>query len=214
MTTTGQIIERGLRPMRDPDMTFFDPSELIDWVNEAVNDISIRQQLFTFEGTSTSTNGEIDPPASPGEFVQWRYIKDSTGFELAWISEQAFGQMSVDEYADTSSPLCAAYGLKVRILPAPDDGEVYTCGYWGLNAQLADEEDELPTPRTFDDKIVAYVQAQCYAKLDDPDMYERKLAFYNFGLNDPKRSYSPRRPGQVPWGIEPGIFDLDTERMH
>lgn len=213
MTTAQQIIDRALRPMRDPDQEFFLPDEMYEYLNEAQRDVAVRQSLFVTEELVAVNNGAITS-SDPDNVAGWKWVRDSSGHELSWIDPSLFFRYQESDYADDTIPFVTPVEGELRILPVPDNGVQYTLGYVRMPADVDDSADAVEVPPMYHDKLVAYLRAQCYYRLDNETMGDRELTRYNMGLVEPVRAYSVNRPGRPVAAIEMTVFDDDPERRH
>lgn len=212
MTTVAQIITRVLHPLRDAAQEFFPDSEMIDYINQSVADLSARQRLLRSVADLTVTSGNVDMTS---DMLQVRWAKDVDGIEVAWLDESTFFEYQVT-YPDWDSaqPLATIYADAIWIHPTPADGDTFTVGYYGLPAVLTTDTNTFPLRRIWEEKVVRYVRSECWYKLGEPMMGDRERSFYEEGLRPSEAITDHQVPGRMSFSREPNVFDSHSESIH
>lgn len=212
MTTAAEIITRVLNPLRDAAQDFFPDPELIEYMNQAVVDLSARQRLFRDAADLTVTSGHIDMTS---DMLQIRWAKDDEGIEVSWMDESTFFEYELNfPDWDSAQPLATVFSDAIWIHPAPADGTVYTVGYYGLPAVLTADTDTFPLRRIWEEKVVRYIRSECWYKLGEPGMGDRERQFYEEGLRPSEAITDHQVPGRMNFAREPNVWDSHPESIH
>jgi hypothetical protein len=212
MTTAGDLIQRILHPLRDLAQDFFPNPELIDYLNQSVVDLAARQRLLRKAVNITTSGGTL--PMSD-DMLQVRWVRDVNGVELGWVDESTFFEYElVFPGGMPGEPLATIYADAIWLQPQPDDGEVWTVGYYGVPDPMTIAEDTYPLRRIWEEKSVRYVRSECWYKLGEPQMGDRERSFYEEGLRPAEAVTDHQVPGRMSFAREPNVFDTHSESIH
>lgn len=209
MTTVQNIIDRALRPMRDTAQEFFVDAELIEYVNEAMEDLSAKERILSEEANLSITAGTASLPA---DLLQIRWLKNPDGIEATWLDPSTFNEYElagVDWSPD--EPLVTVYDNAVKVWPLST--ATWKLGYWSLPTAMTADSDTIPLPRVWDRKIVRYVRAQCYYRLGEEDLGNIEMGQYAEGLRS-SDSRDRTIGGAVALAVSGNAFDMDPESIH
>jgi hypothetical protein len=210
MTTGAQLIARILRPMRDAAQDFFPDQELLDYINEAADDLALREQLIREQTTLVASGGVLDYTGSP-EIAQIRWVKNPNGLEVAFMDESTFFEY---QQVGGTDLVGTTYDQKIHIDPAPTDGESWTVGYYGLPTPLATDAGTFGLSRQWETKVVAYGKAECYKRLGEIALAAAEEAKYDAGLRPAAFLTDRNTPGRVNFAREANVFDVDVDSIH
>lgn len=212
MTTAAEIISRVLNPLRDAGQEFFPDAELIEYMNQAVVDLSARQRLFRSSAALVVASGHIDMTS---DMLQIRWAKDEDGIEVSWMDESTFFEYQANfPDWDSAQPLATVYSDAIWIHPTPADGDTFTVGYYGLPAVLTSDASTFPLRRIWEERVVRYIRSECWYKLGEPGMADRERSFYEEGLRPSEAITDHQVPGRMNFAREPNVFDAHPESIH
>lgn len=212
MTTAAELITRILYPLRDVAQEFFSDAELIDYMNQAVADLSARQRLLRSTSTIATASGHLDMTA---DMLQVRWVRDPDGVEVGWLDESTFFeyQLIFPDW-DSAQPLATIYDDAIYLHPYPVDGENWTVGYYGLPDEMTSDADTFPLRRIWEERVVRYCRSECWYKLGEPNMGDRERSYYEEGLRPSEAITDHQVPGRMSFAREPNSFDSHSESIH
>ena len=140
MTTVQNIIDRALRPMRDSNQEYFVDAELIEYINEALEDLCAKERILSEEGNLTVSSGS---GALPANLLQVRWLKNPDGTEAIWLDPSTFNEYQLySENWSSEDPLATVYDDTVKVWPVNDG--TWQLGYYTLPAAMT--ADRRPSP--------------------------------------------------------------------
>jgi len=210
MTTVDELEVRILHPLRDSTQEFFGEPELLDYINNAIVDLSARQRLFRNTATINTLDSSI---AMTPDMLQVRWARDAGGVEVAWLDESTFFEYQ-NRVPAPSQFLATIYGNKIWIHPAVADGEAWTVGYYAIPPALTAGTDDFPLRRLWEEKVVRYCRSECWYKLGETQMGDRERQFYEEGLRPSEAITDHEVPGQLNFARSPNVFDNGRDAIH
>jgi hypothetical protein len=209
MTTVQNIIDRALRPMRDGSQEYFVDAELIEYINEAMEDLCSKERILSDEGNLSVSAGSA---ALPAAVLQVRWLRNPDGEEATWLDPSTFNEYQLSETAwDEDEPLATIYDDTVKVWPATTG--TWKLGYWSLPTQMTVDSDTIPLPRIWERRIVRYTRAHCYYRLGEIDLGDREMQQYAEGLRSSDTN-DRTIGGSVSLAVSGNVFDLDPETIH
>lgn len=212
MTTVADIITRALRPMRDTSQEYFVDAELIEYINDAVRDLSSRERLIREVSSVNTSGGALTLPTLA---LQVRWVQNPDGVEVVWLDESTFFIYQKEE-PDWSedNPLATIYDDKVWLHPAPADGVAWSVGFYGIPTALTAAANTFPLREVHEGRVVHYVRGQCYYRLGEIELADREIAAYNMGLRPAEAIADHQVPGRLAFSREANAFDSDPDSVH
>lgn len=213
MTNAQEIIDRALFPMRDTGATaYFDPDELLGFVNDAQADLSARERLFRSYATVTvQSDAEGAYFELPPQAIAPRWIKDPHGIEVGQLDESTFNEYKNVIPEDAETYIATYYSDRAFLWPMPVTGTQFSFGFYAVPAKLADPADDISLHQIWEAKLVRFVRAECYLRLGDVQQAAIDKQEYEKGLRPASAAVDRAVPGKINLAFEPGPFDLDLD---
>lgn len=184
--TLNGLVGRVQRRIRD---TGYSSSEIIEYINDAINDVfneyplpftETTQDYTLASGVSDITNGS----GLPTNFVQAKeVILTSAGYEsaLTFIDYKELDRMYPDPDDVTAHPANVPayfykYGTTIRVFPAPNSEYTVTLKYSRKPTALASDADVPILPSEFEEIIVL---GAAYRVLQVKDNYDQAAILQN-----------------------------------
>lgn len=206
MTTIDTLLTRVRRPLRDAAEEFFTDAEMIEYVNEALVDLAVRQRLLQNEDTLVIASGVATVPANVGDT---RYLIDPNGELAVNVTEDVFTSYVDAGYNDTTHPIWTIVENQIKVYPVTDGN--WTLGFYALPTEITVVGDTFPYTRKWEQKLVHYVRAECWQRLGELDQHAIERAKYDEGLRRP--TYESREH-VVSLAREPNWADMNPRSIH
>lgn len=217
MTTASDLITRALYPLRDSAQDMFVDAEFVDYLNEAIVDLSARLRLFHEQDASCTITGSVIPLSAVGagsDVLQVRWVTSPDGYQAIPVDPTTFKAYQIeDPTRPETDPLYSIWDDTIYLHPLPVNGEVWGVGYYAIPAALTTGADTFPLARTWEAKVVRYLRAQGYYRLGEVSLGDREMSSYEQGL-PLTPLYDRNAPGSLTLTFEMGAFDIDPGAAH
>lgn len=213
MTNAQEIIDRALFPMRDTGATaYFDPAELLGFVNDAQADIAARERQFrSFATVVVAVDAEGAYFELPPSCIAPRWIRDTHGVEVGQLDESTFNEYKFVIPEDSETYIATYYGNRCFLWPMPETGTTFSFGFYSVPAKLVDPGEDISLHQIWEAKLIRYVRSECYLRLGDIQNAGVDKAEYEKGLRPASASVDRAVPGKINLAFEPGPFDLPDD---
>lgn len=178
------ITTRVLRQFGDEANVQIDNSDILRWINDAVRDFSVQNDLTQATGTLNSVIG-TNMYTFPADLIYMRSIYYD-GLKL-----QFYKRTDYDEYVNKIDPtevqtgtpvLYTRWGTQFQLYPTPDAVKVIKMRYLQRPAEVTAQGDTVPLPPEYHNRIVEYCLQQAYQTDEDFDASAQMASQLSDGL--------------------------------
>jgi len=213
--TLTTLISRVRSVVRDASGDFVTDANITQWLNEAITDISARQEVVEDELTGTTSDNTVDlPPSGSDEvLIVKSLILGTEGDDVVFVDDDVW-QSYHDAGADPDYTLGKVFNETIELYPTPDSGTAYALRFTKVPAPFTTGTDVHALPLHMERKLTDYATAYACYKLDDTNRGDRYMALYEMGLFPVATGRETKRPGPMTLVPIAGPFDLDYDAQH
>ena len=183
-TTLAKMKACVYRGIRDSDMEFAPPGDIVAYINEGYLDLCSRLRLVQKEASGTTTAAGLIP--FPSDYIELDTIQIGTQ-DLQEATDVVFDSYKVPG----STPPVTLYrfwGTNIETYPA-QESVAYTLRYVGQPTELANDSDLFTyLPKELEIRVCRYARAQVHATMHEQDQADREMEVYLRGLPDYPRA--------------------------
>lgn len=177
--TVTQIADRVNKAMGDEQAAQFTINHVINWVNDALREICLQNELLQVKATASTTAGTAayNFPADLLKLVSLAY----KGQHLTHLSFQQARELipNIDDASSYPVGQCEYFWTwagQFQVYPAPDNTGSNLTIYYLQNPTVVTSGPDIPvTPPQYDNRIVEYCIAQASDMDDNSPKYQQKI---------------------------------------
>jgi len=213
--TLTQLIGRVRSVVRDASGDFVTDADITQWLNEAITDLSARQELVEAEVTGTTSGFTLAlPPSGTGEVL---FVKSLMlgidGDDVIFVDDDIW-QTYHDSGAEPDYTMAKVFAETIELYPTPDTGTDYALRFSKIPAPLTSGSSTHALPLHMERKLTDYAAAYACYKMDDVGRGDRYMALYENGLLPVASGSETARPGPMTMVPIAGPFDIDFDAAH
>ena len=180
------IAIRVKRQFGDEDGAQITDADILRWINDAMRDIALRNNLLEVKAATATVAGTQDY-ALPTDLLTLHSVRYGTN-KLKSLSLQ-----EADEFMDTDSTnkgvpaYYSMWGQTISLYPIPQDSITSLNIYYTRQPLVVSDNSQTPEiPAVYHLRLVEYCIAQAFELDSEPDSYAAKMAQFNQGVQSTK----------------------------
>ena len=184
-----EIIRRVRQTAGDLNVLQFTDDALLDWMNDAVREIAIENNLLQKTATTSTVAGQTDYTLPTDIMKLHSILLDGEKQRIHTLQqfEEIAGGVPAGVAPMQGPYQCYIWANKITIYPAPDKVMVMKTNYIyepvdGLIASISTTEP--PVPKSYHLRIVTYCLAQVALQDEDTMKYQNFMAMFKTGIID------------------------------
>lgn len=198
-------VERSYDGLRDAPREFVPPVEVKAWLNEAQQDLALRQEVLEKSSTDVVPVGGLIP--LPGDLLRLQEVRFGD-VNVAWPERATYWG---DPLGRTRARI---NNNAIEFDPPAAAGTRYELDYVYAPADLVADNDVSELPLDLQRKMVYYARAQGFLRCNETEQAQYWLDEYERGLKPPPSGRNRFDVGPMEIGYEPGPFDRDPGAVH
>lgn len=182
------VIRRVRNSAGDINALQFTDTMLYDWVNDAIKECALQNQLFQKSATQNTVAGTADYSLPTDIFKLHSVVVNSA--KLPVLTLQQWEELNAGPNppaATNSEPVqCYVWAGKITLFPTPDKAYTLKVNYLYEPAALtaANLADQLPLPLAYHNRVVTYCLAQAALLDEDLIKYQNMMTMFTTGVID------------------------------
>lgn len=177
------VTQRVRRAAGDDASLQFSDSDILNWINDAVTQCAVDNNLLQKTASSNLVVGQVDY-SLPVDILKLHSIKiDNLKLPIKTLEE--FDNLVASDGSESGTPRYAfVWASKLTVFPAPDGVKTLRVDYTYNPAagSSASSTDELPLPVGYHRRVVDYCLAQVAEQDDDYARYQIKMQEFETGV--------------------------------
>ncbi len=184
--TVSDIAIRVKRQFGDENGAQINDADILRWVNDAMRDIALRNNLLPIKATTATVAAQQDY-ALPSDLLTLVSVRYGTEKLAALTLQEA------DEYVDASTnnqgvpQYFSVWGSTISLYPIPTDANTSLNLFYNRQPLVVNDNSDIPEiPAAYHLRLVEYCIAQAFELDSEMESYQAKMAQFNDGVKNTK----------------------------